>query len=72
MVAERTGTIIDRGDALEDLKAWLWSGVCSDRNPRFGWSLHRWLLSGADRKAGWMLAEEAGLAPLSHPVIVWA
>lgn len=23
MVAERTGTIIDRGEALEDLKAWL-------------------------------------------------
>jgi len=60
-VAQWTGTLADWQVALEDLKEHLAPALGRAETRASGGAFIDGLLSGAERKTGWMLAEEAGL-----------
>lgn len=60
-VADWTGTLIDWRAALDDLKACLGPALGRAETRASAGAFIDGLLSGAERKTGWMLAEEAGL-----------
>lgn len=60
-VAEWTGTLVDWRIALDELKAHLAPALGRAETRASGGAFIDGLLSGAERKTGWMLAEEAGL-----------
>ena len=60
-VSEWTGTLADWRSALEDLKVHLEPALGRAETRASGGAFIDGLLSGAERKTGWMLAEEAGL-----------
>lgn len=60
-VSDWTGTLIDWRAALEDLKARLGPAFGRAETRASAGAFIDGLLSGAERKTGWMLAEEAGL-----------
>jgi len=60
-VADWTGTLIDWRAALDDLKVCLGPALGRAETRASAGAFIDGLLSGAERKTGWMLAEEAGL-----------
>ncbi|WP_345960683.1 IS701 family transposase, partial [Tistrella mobilis] len=60
-VSEWSGTLIKWQTALDDLKAHLGPALGRAETRASGGAFIDGLLSGAERKTGWMLAEEAGL-----------
>jgi SRSO17 transposase len=60
-VSEWAGTLIDWRAALDDLKAYIGPALGRAETRASGGAFIDGLLSGAERKTGWMLAEEAGL-----------
>jgi SRSO17 transposase len=60
-VAEWAGTLIDWRAGLDELKAHLAPALGRAETRASGGAFIDGLLSGAERKTGWMLAEEAGL-----------
>lgn len=60
-VADWTGTLIDWRAALGELKRHLAPALGRAETRASGGAFIEGLLSGAERKTGWMLAEEAGL-----------
>ena len=60
-VSEWSGTLIKWQTALDDLKAHLAPALGRAETRASGGAFIDGLLSGAERKTGWMLAEEAGL-----------
>lgn len=60
-VADWTGALIDWRAALDDLKACLGPALGRAETRASGGAFIDGLLSGTERKTGWMLAEEAGL-----------
>jgi SRSO17 transposase len=60
-VSDWTGTLIDWRAALDDLKACLGPALGRAETRASAGAFIDGLLSGAERKTGWMLAEEAGL-----------
>lgn len=59
-VAEWTGTLIDWQAALDELKGWMAPVLGRAETRRSASAFIDGLLSSAERKTGWMLAEEAG------------
>src|SRR3546814_12793833 len=60
-VAEWAGTLVDWRAALDELKEYLAPALGRAETRASGDAFIDGLLSGAERKTGWMLAEEAGL-----------
>lgn len=60
-VADWAGTLVDWRAALDELKAHLAPALGRAETRASGGAFIDGLLSGAERKTGWMLAEEAGL-----------
>lgn len=60
-VSEWAGTLVDWRSALNELKAHLAPAMGRAETRASGGAFIDGLLSGAERKTGWMLAEEAGL-----------
>lgn len=60
-VADWAGTLIDWRAALDDLKAYIGPALGRAETRASGGAFIDGLLSGTERKTGWMLAEEAGL-----------
>lgn len=60
-VADWAGTLIDWREALEGLKAYLSPALGRSETRGSAGLFIEGLLSGAERKTGWMLAEEVGL-----------
>jgi SRSO17 transposase len=60
-VADWAGTVVDWGDALDELQAQIGPALGRLETRTSAGMFITGLLSGAERKTGWMLAEEAGL-----------
>src|SRR3546814_1019515 len=60
-VAEWAGTLVDWRAALDELKEYLAPALGRAETRASADAFIDGLLSGAERKTGWMLAEEAGL-----------
>jgi hypothetical protein len=68
-VSDWAGSVSDWRQALEGLKGFIASAFKRSLQRASAGVFMDGLLSGAERKKGWMLAEEAGLArPLPDPV----
>jgi len=61
-VADWSGTVVDWRVALEDLKTWIAPALGRVELRRSAGAFIDGLLSSAERKTGWMLAEQAGHA----------
>lgn len=59
-VAEWTGTLVNWRQALGDLKQYVAPAFKRAEQRKTAGAFIDGLLSGAERKTGWMLAEEAG------------
>jgi SRSO17 transposase len=60
-VSDWSGTLVDWMQALEGLKAYVAPALGRSETRRSAGAFMDGLLSGAERKTGWMLAEQAGL-----------
>jgi len=60
-IAQWAGTLVDWRAALDELKVHLAPALGRAETRASGGAFIDGLLSGAERKTGWMLAEEAGL-----------
>ena len=69
-VSDWAGSVSDWQRALEGLKGFIGPAFKRSEQRASAGVFMDGLLSGAERKTGWMLAEEAGLArPLPDPVL---
>ena len=68
-VAEWTGTLVDWGAELARLKRFIASALGRSETREAASAFIDGLLSSAERKTGWMLAEEAGPRLLTTPEI---
>jgi len=61
-VAAWSGTLVDWRDALDGLKAWIGPALGRAETRASAGAFIDGVLSSAERKTGWMLAEQAGHA----------